>query len=412
MARIDTIIVGAGQAGLALSRCLSERGREHVLFERGRIGERWRSERWDSLRLLTPNWLSRLPGHPDAGRDPDGFMTRTEVVDYLADYARAIDAPVRERTAVVAATPYAGGWRVVTDQGTWTGRRLVVANGDCDRPRLPSFACELPGALEQVTPTTYRNPAALPAGGVLVVGASASGVQLADELRRAGREVVIAVGRHNRLPRRYRGRDVFHWLDRQGVLDRTLDEMPDAEEARREPSLQLAGGDPAETLDLARLAARGVRLAGRLTGIAGWRAGFAGDLPLTTRAADLRLRRLLDRIDRHIAAHGLDRRLPPAEPVAPVAAGAGPAEIDLRAAGIRTVVWATGYRPSYPWLHAPVFDRGGGIVHLRGRTAVPGLYVLGLHFLIRRRSNFLGGVGLDAAELAREITSGREERAA
>jgi putative flavoprotein involved in K+ transport len=196
------------------------------------------------------------------------------------------------------------------------------------------------------------------------------------------------------------------------VLDRTLDEMPDPEAARREPSLQLVGGDPPETLDLARLAARGVRLAGRLTGIAGWRARFAGDLRSTTRDADLRLARLLDRIDRHVAAHGLDRGLPPAEPVAPLAAGAGPAGIDLRAAGIRTVVWATGYRRTYPWLHAPVFDAGGEIVHRRGRTAIPGLYVLGLHFLIRRRSSFLGGVGLDAAELAEEIASGLEEKVA
>lgn len=412
MRNTETLVIGGGQAGLAMSRCLGERGVDHVVIERGRVGERWRNQRWDSLRLLTPNWMSRLPGWSYRGDDPDGFMGRREVVAFLDAYARSFAAPVMEETTVLSAAPAGDGWRVVTDRGTWSARNVVVATGHCDKPRIPGLAAALDRRIQQLDPTRYRNPWQLPDGGVLVVGASATGVQLAREIHRSGRPVTLAVGSHNRLPRRYRGRDIVGWLDRLGILDRTLADMPNPRQARHEPSLQLVGRDGsgadaqglAATLDLAALAAEGVRLAGHLRSADGRRVGFAGDLLQVVADADDRLARLLDRIDHHVASHGLDERYPAEPRPARLAlAGPGPAELDLEAAGITSVLWATGYRRVYPWLHAPVLDAAGEIRQVRGRTPRAGLYVLGMQFMIRRRSSFLDGVGRDAAEIADEI---------
>jgi putative flavoprotein involved in K+ transport len=415
MKRTDTVIIGAGQAGLALSHCLIARGIDHVLLERGRTAERWRTARWDSLRLLTPNWMSRLPGWSYRGNDPEGFMTRDEVIDYLDGYAQSFAAPVEELTTVLRVAPQGGGWLVDTDRGCWSARNVVVATGDADQPRVPSWARHLSGDVLQLTPTAYRNARRLPPGGVLVAGASATGAQLAEELRRDGREVVLAVGRHNRLPRRYRGRDIMWWLDRTGSLDRSLADLPDPVAARHEPSLQLVGRPTAEDIDLGVLLAQGVRLAGRLVGLDGWRARFAADLVQTVADADARLERVLARIDRYVHGHALEARVAAAEPVARVRLlGNGPAELDLREAGITTVLWATGYRRDYSWLQAPVLDDAQEIRHHRGRTPLPGLYVLGLRFQTRRRSSFIDGVGRDAQEVAEAIAgaSGDPRRAA
>src|SRR5215212_4602563 len=216
MKSTDVVIVGAGQAGLAMSRCLAAAGVDHVVLERRDIAERWRSERWDSLRLLTPNWLTRLPGWRYEGPDPNGFMTMPEVVRFLGDYAKSFSSPVHANTTVQSITSHEGGYRVATDAGVWTARSVVVATGHCDRPLVPAAASRLSTRVHQLTPPEYRRPEDLPEGGVLVVGASASGVQIAEELRRSGREVVLAVGRHVRVPRRYRGRDIMWWLDRAG----------------------------------------------------------------------------------------------------------------------------------------------------------------------------------------------------
>jgi len=398
--KVATIVVGGGQAGLAISRCLTDRGHDHVVLERGRIGERWRSERWDSLRLLTPNWMSRLPGYAYRGPDPDGFMSKADVVDLLARYARSFAAPVEEGTAVRTASPTAEGWRVETDRGTWSAHNLVVATGACDTPWVPDAAAGLDRSIRQVTTTGYRSPAALPPGGVLVVGASATGAQLADELRRAGREVVLAAGNHNRLVRTYRGRDVMWWLDRTGVLDRRVEDLRDPSSGRGEPSLQLVGR-PGGSVDLGALRAAGIGVAGRLVAADGRTVRFDRQLRRRVAAADLRLRRLLERFDRWADAHGLSGELPPAEPVAPVVLpDDGPAELDLDAAGIRTVLWAVGFRRSYPWLPAAALDGCGEIRHRRGHGELPGLYALGLQFMTRRRSSFLDGVGRDAEEIA------------
>jgi len=398
MRRVETLVVGAGQAGLAASYCLAEHGADHVVVERGRVGERWRTARWDSLRLITPNWMSRLPGWSYPGSDPDGFMSAPELVSYLQRYADSGAAPVREGTAVELVETCATGLRVVTGQQTWLARNVIVATGTENRAFVPPVAGGLGPRVHQLTASRYRSPRQVPDGGVLVVGASASGVQIADELRRAGRTVFISAGRHARLPRHYQGHDIQWWLHRTGILDQTIDQMREARSARRAPSLQLSGRR--DRVDLEALASRGVILAGRLAAADGWSVTFADDLPVTTGAAQARMERLLRSIEAFIAS-GADG-LP--DPLAAFTAPAGPARLDLRRAGITTVIWATGYRPSYPWLRVPVLDRHGEIDHRRGVTRVPGLYVLGLRFLHRRNSSFVDGVGPDARFVAAHLT--------
>jgi putative flavoprotein involved in K+ transport len=347
--------------------------------------------------------MTRLPGWTYRGPQPDGYMSREDVIGLLSAYARSFGAPVHEETAVTCVEASASGWRVATDRGTWRARHVAIATGYCQRTRVPPASRALPSDIVQVAATAYRNPAQLPDGGVLVVGASASGIQLADEIAGSGRPVTLAVGRHTRLPRHYRGRDILYWLDRIGALTRPVTDLSRPEEGRREPSMQLVGGDPPATLDLAVLSRRGVRLAGRLIGVDGARARFADDLAATTGEAEARMRRLLARIDSHIAAHGLDRSRADSGRPATVPAAGAPGTLDLRTSGIRSVVWATGYERSYPWLHAPVLDDAGDIRQVRGRTPAPGLYVLGLQFMIRRNSSFIDGVGRDALEIADDI---------
>ncbi len=411
MKRTDTIIIGGGQAGLAMSRCLSDRAVDHVVLERGRVGERWRSERWDSLRLLTPNWQSRLPGFRYDGPDPDGYMTMPEVIHFLERYRRSFDAPVEEGTEVLSVSPRDAGYRVATDRGIWKAPNVVIATGQCDTPLVPDFASRLSSDIVQVVPSKYRNPGQLPDGGVLVVGAAASGIQLAEEIHLSGRPVTIAVDRHTRLPRLYRGRDILWWFDQIGIFSETRGEVHDVERSRKEPSLQLAGRPDRSSLDLIALQEEGVRLAGRVIGAEGDEVLFADDLVAYTARADVKLARLLKRIDSYIESRGLAPEVGPPEPFIPFFWPApGPDAIDLRAQGIRTVIWATGFRRRYPWLKVPILDARGEIRQEGGITPARGLYVLGLQFLRRRNSNFIDGVGADAMELAEHIEAGLQRR--
>ncbi len=405
---IPVTIIGAGQAGLAMSRCLTERSIDHVVVERGQVGNSWRTERWDSLRLLTPNWMTRLPGHRYRGTDPDGYMTAGEVTRFLADYQASFDAPVRDNTTVHNITTVdgisdGGGFMVDTDQGRWRTRSVVVATGACSTPRIPALAAELPGHIHQLAPIHYRNPDQLDGGPVLVVGASASGAQIADELSRSGLDVTLAVGDHVRLPRTYRDRDIHWWMDAIGVLDERYDEVPDINRARRLPSLQLVGSPEKRNLDLNSLNAAGVQLVGRLAGVAGSTAQFSGSFANQCRSADLKLGRLLDRIDEFATAAGLDGELPDADRPAhtDVPAAATTADLDR----VKTVIWATGFRPDYPWLEADLLDHKGAIVHDGGCMTRPGMFVLGLPFTRRRKSSFLDGVGPDAEFLAAAVHS-------
>jgi putative flavoprotein involved in K+ transport len=401
--RVETLIIGAGQAGLALSRHLSDLGRDHLIVDRGRVAERWRSERWDSFRLLTPNWQVRLPGHTYAGPDPDGFMTRDQVVRFFDHYARSIAAPVQTGVTAYRVRPTEDGWRVETSAGDFEAANVVVATGHHDVPRIPpKCAGALPADVMQYHTSHYRRPAQLPSGGVLVVGAGPSGQQIADELALTGRRVVIAAGRHRTLPRRYRGRDTHWWMEQMGAFDRTVDSLPDPRAARSAPAFVLEGGRC--DLDLRRLVDHGVVPVGRLMGVMGSTAWFADDLAANVAAADGNHRRFREAVDDFIARTGVDAE--PADvpwpPPTPWALAA-PRHLHLDHMGIRSVIWATGFRRHYSWIDAPVFDESGEPIQHRGVTVAPGLHFLGLRWMHRRGSDTIHGVGADAAHLAAVI---------
>jgi putative flavoprotein involved in K+ transport len=401
MARIDTVIIGGGQAGLAMSRCLSDLGIEHVVLERGKVAQRWRSQSWDSLHLLTPNWMTRLPGFEYDGDDGDGYMSARELIGSLERYAVSSEAPVVTDTEVQSVERSVNGFRVATNRGIWSASFVVVATGYCDRPAVPAVSRSLSPSVRQMVPTDYRRPEQLPAGGVLIVGASSTGVQLADEIQRSGRQVTLAVGRHTRLPRRYRGHDIFSWLDRLGVLSQSADAVHNIERSRHRPSLQLVGRPDHSSLDLAVLHDRGVRLVGRVRDIEGERVTLADDLAETTAAADIKMTEISGSISSSTQMAS-PRRREDFDHTARLAADT-PLCLDLKDERIDTVIWATGYRRTYPWLRVPTFDFRGEIMHKDGVTPVGGLYVLGLNFQRRRNSSLIDGVGDDAWVIANEI---------
>jgi putative flavoprotein involved in K+ transport len=399
--RTTTVIIGAGHSGLAMSRCLSARSIDHVVLERDEVASSWRTERWDSLRLLTPSWLCRLPGYEYRGDDPDGYLTLPEVVDFITGYAKAIAAPVQGGTTVTSVRARGGGYRVTTDQGEWDCRAVVLASGAFGVPRLPAFAEAVPPSIHTVTSNRYRNPDQLPEGDVLVVGASASGVQIADELQRSGRPVTLAVGEHVRAPRVYRGRDIHWWMDAAGLFDERYDEQDDLVRARRLSSMQLAGSDARATYDLNALMGKGVQVVGRLAGIRDGRAQISGSLRNKCELADLKLGRLLDAIDEWARAAGVEGSVPPPHRFAPTAVPESPTlDLDLSDGRIRTIVWATGFRPDWSWLDVPVLDAKGMVRHDGGVVDAPGLYVLGLPFLRHRKSTLITGAEDDSRFLA------------
>jgi putative flavoprotein involved in K+ transport len=400
-----TIIIGAGQSGLAMSRHLNSRSIDHVVLERGGVANSWQTERWDSLRLLTPNWQTRLPGYAYAGEDPDGFMAMAEVVSFLQRYAKLSLAPIVTETRVTRVRQMNGGYEVETSQGPWRCRKLVIASGACNIASVPSLSSGLPAGLTSLSPLQYRNPTLLPDGGVMIVGASASGIQLAREIQAAGRRVVLAVGEHVRMPRSYRGRDIQWWMDAIGAMDVGYDAVDDIARARRLPSLQLVGTPERVTVDLNSLRKMGVGLVGRLVGVRDGKAQFSGSLANYCALADLKMNRLLASIDDWVDANGFAKRFPPAERPEPTDVGPNTRlSLDLVSAGIRTVIWATGYRPDYSWLDVPVLDRKGRIRHDGGVVPAPGMYVMGLPFMRRRKSSFIDGVGDDAADLADHLS--------
>jgi putative flavoprotein involved in K+ transport len=374
------------------------------VLERGEVANSWRRERWDSLRLLTPNWQSRLPDFAYQGDDPDGFRTMPEVIAFIDDYARAIAAPVQTHTRVTSVRRTDAGYLVRTDRGDWHSRTVVLATGACNVPCVPRLAETLPPAVRTLTPIDYRNPDQLEDGGVLVVGASATGIQLADEIERSGRPVTLAVGEHIRAPRTYRGRDIQWWMDAAGVLDQRYDEVDDIERARKVPSLQLIGSPERRTLDLNALTESGVRLVGRLAGVSDGRLQFSGSLANQCALSDLKLGRLLDAIDQFATESGLAGAVEPPDRFAPTRIDESPTlTLDLARSGISTIIWATGYRPDHSWLEVPVLDRKGRLRHDGGIVPSPGMYVMGLQFLRRRKSALIDGAGDDARELSAHL---------
>jgi len=411
--RTTTLVIGAGHAGLAMSWSLARRSIDHVILERGEVANSWKTERWDSLRLLTPNWQSRLPGYGYQGTEPDGFRTMPETIEFIERYADVIAAPLRTHTKVTSVRRSGDGYEIVTDQGDWRSDTVVLATGACNIPQVPPLAEAVPSTIATLTPMQYRNPSQLADGGVLVVGASATGIQIADEVHRSGRPVTLAVGEHVRLPRVYRGKDIQWWMDRAGVLDERYDEIDDIVRARNVPSLQLAGSPERRTIDLNALTAVGVKLVGRLAGISDGKGQFSGSLRNQCALADLKMNRLLDTIDEWASANGFDSKVGAPHRFAPTEVEASPPlGIDLKRGGITTIIWATGFRPDYSWLDVPVLDRKGRVRHDGGVVDAPGMYLMGMPFLRRRKSSLIDGAGDDARELTAHLASYLGDRSA
>jgi putative flavoprotein involved in K+ transport len=371
------------------------------VLERGDIANSWRHERWDSLRLLTPNWQTRLPGYRYEGADPDGFMTKAEVAGFVSSFAAVASAPVRTHTAVTRVARTDEGYHLVTSSGDLHCRTLMLASGACNIPNVPALHASVPASVACFTPFSYRNPGQLPEGGALVVGASATGLQLADEIHRSGRPVTLSVGEHVRLPRLYRGRDVLWWMDASGVWNQRYDEIDDLARARKLPSPQLVGAPDRATLNLNTLSAAGVQIVGRLSTIRDSRAFFSGGLANHFALADLKMDRLLDTFDDWAQRQAHDITFEPAERFEPTRPPASPRlELDLSSGEIHSIIWATGFRPDYRWLDVPVLDRKGQLRHDGGVVVdAPGLYAIGLPVLRRRKSTFIHGAEDDAREL-------------
>lgn len=408
MERVETVIVGGGQAGLSTSQQLSALGREHLVLERAaRAGQAWRS-RWDSFTLVTPNWATRLPGAEYDGPDPDGFMARDEIAAHLEAYAGRFQLPVRYNTTVTRIEPGLAetGYVVQTDHGVLEARNVVIATGLFQRPRRPTVGQEWPEDIVQLHSSQYRNPQALPEGAGLVIGTAQSGCQIADELRRAGRRVYLSTSSAGRVPRRYRGRDCYAWLELTGFLSRTPDQLP-ASRARFAGNPHVSGFGGGRTLNLHQFARDGTVLLGRLEGAQGAKVRFAADLHENLRRADQFEANLTSMIDAYIDRQGLgapEERLPELRDgfAAPEVT-----ELDLRSAGIGTVIWATGYGFDFDLVRWAEFDADGYPVQTRGVSSSPGLYFVGLPWLHTQKSGLLIGVGEDAAHIAAQISKAR-----
>ena len=399
--RIDTVVIGGGQAGLATSYFLSQHGRDHVVLEQGRLAETWRTQRWDGFKLNTPNEYLRLPGNAYAGVEPDAFLTRVETVRHLEDYATLVGAPLRTARVTSLATTASGTFALETSNGAIETNTVVVATGAFQRPAPPSAVGSPAPELVQLHASEYRNPAQLPAGGVLIVGSGQSGCQIADELICDGRDVYLSLGRCPTLPVRYRGGSIYRWLTEIGLMDETVDTLP-SPEARLAGNVTVTSDDGGHLCGPLRLAGAGVVLVGRVEAIDGWTATLRRDANERLADADAFAARITRRIDDHIRATGQD--LPDDDADAAVSTRLDePHELDLRAAGVRTVLWANGYRPDYGWVRLPVFDAHGWPVQSRGVTEVPGLYFVGVHWLHKRKSALLLGVGEDAEHVVSVI---------
>jgi putative flavoprotein involved in K+ transport len=412
MEKIDTIVVGGGQAGLAMSHALRRHGREHVVIERSRVAERWRSERWDSLAFQFPNWSLTLPGYAYRTNDPDGFAHRDHVVQFLEEYAVHIQAPIRLGvTATALRERSENGYRFTleTDRGTWETRNIVLATGPFQRPSIPACSASLPNGIMQIHSRDYRNPQQLPPGPVLVVGGGTSGAEIAHELLQAGRDVYLSIGGYRKGPRRYRGRDFLWWVNQLGLWDRPVDFCPDA---RKERVPLLTGRSGGSGIDLRRFADDGMNLLGRMQGVRDGTVALAPDLEEGLSAGEAWFLRFRQMMDDYVEYAGLE--LPEENPPGNAPNGAArlkPAtvELDLAGVGIVSIVWATGYQHDFGWVKFPVFADTSEPIQKRGVTTVPGLYFLGLRRMYTVKSALLSaaGVGADAEHLAERIAAER-----
>jgi putative flavoprotein involved in K+ transport len=404
--KIDTIIIGAGQGGLATSYYLKKQGREHLILEQAdQAGPAWRDGRWDSFTLVTPNWTFRLPGAEYSGAHRDGFLSRDEVVAIFAGYAEKFGLPLRTNTQVRSVEAGAGGGFIVrTSDAVHEACNVVVATGLFQAPKVPAFASRVPSGIMQLHSGSYRNPSQLPEGGVLVVGSSQSGCQIAQEIHQSGRPVTLCVSGAGRIPRRYRGKDIMEWAALLGISERTVDTLTSPKE-KFAANPHMAGKSDGGSINLHQFARDGIRLVGRLQDVRDDKALLAQDLHDNLAKADRFEAGMLQNIDAYIARAGLDL---PAEPMPQLKDGyalPSTSELDLAASGIRSIIWAIGYRFDFSMVKFPVFDADGYPVQERGVTRQPGLYFVGLPWLHKQKSGLLGGVGEDAAYIADHLCS-------
>jgi putative flavoprotein involved in K+ transport len=394
MERHDTIIIGGGQAGLAMSHHLCERGREHLLIERDRLGGKWHSERWDSLHYQFPNWSLHLPGQAYSGDDPEGFPHYSAVADFLDEYARKLAPRARVGVFVDRVERQHDGLVLHTNEGPFAAKRVVIATGAFQSPGIPAFARKLSPAVVQLHSSAYRSPDQLPPGAVLVVGSGSSGGQIAEELHRSGRDVLLSVSRHRRVPRRFAGKDMLWWLYELGWIDRTVDTFPPG---KLPAAILLSGIDGGRDLDLRGLAAEGMTLVGSATDSDGATLRIAGNLSALLADADAACDQFVEAASERARELAMPLDDEPAPRPEPPSSGS---RIDLAARGVTSIIWCTGYRPAFEWIDVPVFDGLGAPVQHRGKSACPGLYFLGLHWMHTFKSGALFGVGDDAAHIA------------
>jgi putative flavoprotein involved in K+ transport len=404
---VEVMIIGGGQAGLALSYYLTQQGRTHLVLEQGRVGESWRSQRWDSFTLITPTWMNKLPGFPYQGGDPDGFMPRENIVAYLDQYAASFNAPLHcgIRVTAVRQQPGGDGYLVEAEEMTFEARNVVLATGAYPKPKIPTASADLRVDICQMHTSEYRNPQTLPSGAVLVVGTGQSGCQIAEELHQSGRQVYLSTSSCGRVPRRYRGRDVSWWLTRMGFFDRTIDQLP-SPNAVFACSPQLSGAQGGHDINLRQFAREGIILLGHLQAVQGKQIILAPDLEENLAKADAFAIQMMQAIDEYIKKIGMDvaaNRTTDEVPSNCASSTKPILTLDLQSAGISTIMWASGYKLEFGWVQIPVFDGVGYPIHQRGVTAFPGLYFLGLHWLYKMKSAILYGVGEDAAFIASAI---------
>lgn len=404
----DVVIIGGGQAGLAMSRVLQQQEREHLILERRRIGERWRTERWDSLRFQFPNWTLQLPGYTYQGNDPDRFAHYSEILRLIEDYAVITGAPVRENAEALALTGQGGDFEVALAEGSIHAQHVVIATGPFQRPSVPQLARDISPSVLQLDPTRYRSPEALPSGAALIVGSGASGCQIADELRHAGRPVYLSVSRHRRVPRRFRGRDVYWWLEALGRFAQTIDSFPGRQYP---PSTAVTGINGGYDVNVRKLAADGVRVIGRIIGASGGNLAVQANANQILDEADQAYAGFLSAARQFISDNAIEEWLEQEDAEEPIRLPAVEEIISLNLAkeGINTIVWATGYGYDFDWVKIPVFDDRGRPIQHRGVTPVPGLYFLGLHWMHTFKSGLLSGVGADAEFLADHIARSSEK---
>lgn len=402
---VDAVIVGAGQAGLSMSYVLKHAGVQHVVIEKHRVAHAWRAERWDSFCLVTPNWQCQLPGHPYTGPDPDGFMLKREVVEYLERYVQSFRPPLLEGVEVTRLAPgrKLGPFQLETSAGTLTAQHVIVATGGYHDPVVPDASRRFPGAVLQLHSRAYESPGSLPDGEVLVVGTGQSGCQIAEDLLLAGRKVHLSVGDAPRCARRYRGKDVVEWLNRMGHYELPVERHPNQEQVRAKTNHYVTGRDGGRDIDLREFALRGMSLYGTFRDADGTTLRFAPDLAQNLDAADAVYEAINRSIDAFIEKHGIAAP-PPSRYVPPWAPPRERTELALDATNITSVIWATGFRTNFSWIDYPIFDARGLPEHVRGVTSVPGLYFLGLPWQHTWGSGRLCGVGRDAAYIGQQIT--------